>query len=243
MIFLQILLWVVLAPVLIIVGVLLIALLISLLPLKITAVYQNEELKLWFRCLFYKKQIDITSTKPKKEPKKKVEVAKEAKPKEKTKSKKLDNRIINIKADKIQGILGTTTGTIRRIFKKLKIQDVWVQMAVYDPDAAKTAENYGKVNAFFYTVVAGLENLLNLQFEKVDIKPDFNNDYPNYTKLAGTIKGNIFNILVALIWALRKLYKEKVLFPKGLPFFRKKRRRKRKRKNIKIKCKNGGKNK
>ncbi|MEG2769715.1 MAG: hypothetical protein RR902_02770, partial [Oscillospiraceae bacterium] len=127
----------------------------------------------------------------------------------------------------------TATGLIARVLRKIKFTDIWVEFSVYDADPCKSALKYGKVNAYLYSLVASLENVLNMRFEKVDIKPDFKNEFAGKSKFAVTIKDNILNLAIAAIWAFRILYKEKIIFPKGFNLFKKKKRRKRRKKPVK----------
>ena len=223
MIILQILLWIVLIPIILILTLFLILFILSLLPINVKILYENNKLCVTIKYLFINKEINLEN-KEKNDNKVKKNKPKDSKIKDT--QKKADSKIIDISKHNIVDLLYTSGKFIKLLFKGIKFKNIYIQLPVYDQEPSQIAIKYGKVNAFFYNIVAVLENMLSLYFEKVNIIPDFNNEYENSTKFAITINGNAFNIIVVTVWAIIKLYKQKIIFPKGLRLFKKRKKRK-----------------
>lgn len=88
---------------------------------------------------------------------------------------------------------------VKRVFKRIRIYDVFAEIVVGGSDAAKTAISYGIHCAAVYGAVRFLKNTVNFKAKKIDIKADFDlekTDYYFYCKL----KLRLSTLLYCLLW-------------------------------------------
>ncbi len=62
---------------------------------------------------------------------------------------------------------------LRNLLKKVRITSLCVDITVAGEDAAQTALNYGKINAFFHSSLATLRNFVRVKAKRIKIECDF----------------------------------------------------------------------
>lgn len=150
--------WIITAVIAVLVAVLLV------IPIALHIRYDGTTTRVWLRILFFKFLIS-DSSKPKKENKKKEKNGK----KEKPKPKKSFFEIVNLITDIARS--GIKAGRIA--IKHLRFYGVRVYWRIARNDPYETGLAYGQTNAILYPVLGALANFFKVEFEKVDIIPDF----------------------------------------------------------------------
>lgn len=87
----------------------------------------------------------------------------------------------------------------KKLFKKIRIYDVFAEIVVGGDDAAKTALSYGVHCAAVNGFIAFLKNNVSFKAKKIDIKADFDLEKTDYY-IYGKIKLRLSTLLSCLIW-------------------------------------------
>ncbi|MDR0943627.1 MAG: hypothetical protein LBM41_03750 [Ruminococcus sp.] len=75
--------------------------------------------------------------------------------------------------EKLEIIYGSSSKGIRRICRKIIVDDIKVDIVVRGKEAAKTAVNYGIVSSIVYSLIAVVSSLATTYVENCDIDCDF----------------------------------------------------------------------
>lgn len=78
-------------------------------------------------------------------------------------------------------VLKKASPHIKRLFKKIRLNDVYLDITVGGEDAAKTAINYGAHCAAIHSVLCLLENLITVQTDAINIRADFDAERSVYS--------------------------------------------------------------
>lgn len=125
---------------------------------------------------------------------------KENKPKNnKTSSPKKEKKKSGVTPDLIMRILGKAKPHIKRLFKKIRIGNVYVDIVVGGDDAAKTAISYGAHCAAVDGLVGFLDSMISFKAEKIGIRADFELEKTEYYA-RGTLKLRMSTLLHSGIW-------------------------------------------
>jgi hypothetical protein len=172
---------------LIIIGavVLLIAVFLSL-PLVFVIDYEKEaeiKMRLLFFNLFEEKE--PKKQKRRKRAKKKLVKYKKAKiahvqrsssditPAVPKKEKSITKDIPDLDIKMLKMLIGSMSHPIKRLIKKIKITELYIDSVVGGEDAAKAALSFGVQNAAIYSAVAWLDSISNVKTERINIQADF----------------------------------------------------------------------
>lgn len=230
MIILKILLWV-------IVCILLLLTVVMVIPLRVDMRY-TDSAELTLKILFIKIKLFPTEEKPKKKAKdnknknkkavnkkdnsSKENISSTEKPSEKEKSSKDEAKssinkirdlfkqrgldgLINI----IRELAGLVSGTLKPLFKHIKLKRLDIDVCVAKDNAADTAVHYGYVCSAVYPALSVLLNVIKFDDYNVNIYPDFDKK-ENEVKLDAEISVITAFAVFALIYALIQFIKLKV---------------------------------
>ena len=120
---------------------------------------------------------------------------------------KKEKKKSGITPDLIMRILGKAKPHIKRLFKKIRITGVYVDIAVGGEDAAKTAISYGTHCAAIYGLVSFLDNTITFKAEKIGIRADFQAEKSEYYA-KGTVKLRVSTLLHSGIWGFMAVRNE-----------------------------------
>lgn len=95
---------------------------------------------------------------------------------------------------------------VKRLFKKIRFDDVFVEIVVGGDDAAKTAVSYGVHCAAAHGLVCFLKNTVSFKAKKIDIKANFDLEKTDYYAY-GKIKLRLSTLLFCAIWGFFAVYK------------------------------------
>lgn len=112
--------------------------------------------------------------------------------------------------EKVIGIIKASGGIAKKAIAAIKIRNICVVLPIEGENAADTALLYGKVSAWFYGGLAAAQNLLDMQFESVELIPDFGGDN-KYRRSFSCKTGTCPLIMLGVaIYAFRLLRKEHI---------------------------------
>lgn len=137
---------------------------------------------------------------PPKKDKEKNTQQKKSKGKEKNSKNKITPEIVF-------GVWGKAKPHVKRIFKKIRITGVYVDITVGGEDAAKTAVSYGTHCAAVNGLAAFLENSVTFKAEKINIRADFDLEKTVYYAKA-TVKLRLSTLLHSGLWGIAAVYGE-----------------------------------
>lgn len=148
----------------------LLVLLLALLPVWVHLKYDGVSFEAKIQVLGLKFSVYPPKKKEKKGHKK---TAGEEKPKEKEKQKPSTEEKTKLIASEIFSLAGDAVGILKWTLKALRVEEVQLRFPLQGSDAADTALLYGHVNAFFYSGIAVLQNVVRLKVKNIEIIPDF----------------------------------------------------------------------
>lgn len=96
---------------------------------------------------------------------------------------------------------------IKRLFKKIRLTDVLVDIMVGGDDAAKTAISYGVHCSAIYGLIEFLKQNITFKSERITIKADFDLPKTDYYASA-TLKLRLSTLLGCLLWGFLAVTKE-----------------------------------
>ena len=101
--------------------------------------------------------------------------------------------------DLIQRIIGRASPHVKRIFKKIRLSNVLIDITAGGDDAAKIAISYGVYCSIVHSLATILDNLISFKADKISVKADF--DLPKTDcRLRGTLKFRVSTLLHSGIW-------------------------------------------
>lgn len=106
----------------------------------------------------------------------------------------------------IIGCIKAAKPYVKRFFKKIRFDDVFVEIVVGGDDAAKTAVSYGVHCAAAHGLVCFLKNTVSFKAKKIDIKANFDLEKTDYYAY-GKIKLRLSTLLFCAIWGYFAVYK------------------------------------
>lgn len=227
MIILKILLWVIIC-------ILLLLAVVMVIPLRVDMRY-TDSIELTLKILFIKIKLFPTEEKPKKSKKNSNKKKKADKknnprgntpPKEKSSEKKTgdeDERKFSISKIRdlfkqrgldgliniIRELAGLASGTLKPLFKHIKLKKLDIDVCVAKDNAADTAVHYGYVCSAVYPALSVLLNVIKFNDYTVNIYPDFDRK-ENEVKLDAELSVITAFVVFALIYALVQFIKLKV---------------------------------
>lgn len=95
---------------------------------------------------------------------------------------------------------------VKRLFKKIRVRDLYIDYVVGTDDAAKTAIKYGSICAVIYPVIEWLTTYFSVQAREVKINADFSRETDDIFAYC-VIKLRLGTALFCVIWFLIKFSK------------------------------------
>lgn len=101
--------------------------------------------------------------------------------------------------DLIQRIIGRASPHVKRIFKKIRLSNVAIDITVGGDDAAKVAIGYGVHCGAVHGLVTFLDSVISFKADRISVKADFGLEKSEYYA-KGTIKLRLSTLLHSGIW-------------------------------------------
>ena len=111
-----------------------------------------------------------------------------------------------ISLDMIKDYVLSATPPIKRLFRKIRIRDVYIDWVVGSPDAAATALKYGGICAGIYSAVEWLKFIFDTDIKEINIEADFNAEKDDIFAY-GTVKLRISTAVGCAIWLAFRVLK------------------------------------
>lgn len=144
--------------------------------------------------------------------------------KKKKKKKKKDKppKTLNEKIDFVLDIVRAADRPVLRLFKGIKIYELYIDFIIANEDAYKCALNYGRISGALYNVLAWVSALFNVRLRTIDVNPGFAVSKPRWDAAAkikfrpitavfagvGLLLTYLFRFLIPGILQDRKLRKQ-----------------------------------
>ena len=141
---------------------------------------------------------NATQTKQEQEETEKKESSQEP-PQEKAKEAAPKKPKMKFSFDLIQRIIGRASPHIKRIFKKIRLSNVVIDITVGGDDAAKVAISYGVHCSTIHSLVALLDSAVSFKADRISVRADFDLPESDYY-LKGTLKLRLSTLLHSGIW-------------------------------------------
>ena len=101
--------------------------------------------------------------------------------------------------DLIRRIIGRASPHVKRLFKKIRLSNVAIDITVGGDDAAKVAIGYGVHCSMVHSLVALLDNAISFSADRISVKADFDLEKSEYYA-KGTLKLRLSTLLHSGIW-------------------------------------------
>lgn len=180
-------------------------LLLLFLPVWVMVGLRYDQLTIRVRVLFLTFTVFPMKEKPQKE---KKPAPKKEPQKEEPRS---PGKRFELSFSKLVQLVGDAAGIFKMMLGALKVRDISITLPLNGRDAADTALFYGKFSAWFYSGIAVLQNAIDLQFDSIDLIPDFAGENKYRRSFYCKIGATPFIMLVIAIKALRMLQKDGLL--------------------------------
>ena len=154
-------------------------LLLLCLPVSLLVDWDGE-IRLWVSYLFLKVRIN----QPKRDAGKLEENEEQEEKKELKKKEKKTGSEPQALTDTIEmtlDLIRSATGGVRMLWRNLRVRGLELHMIVAKGDAAGTALEYGRMNAYLHGAYATLRSLVNIDRAVLDLRPDFLSDRGSFT--------------------------------------------------------------
>ena len=123
--------------------------------------------------------------------------------------------LTDISLEMIKDFVESASPPIKRLFKKIKVRDLYIDYVVGSNDAAKTAIKYGSLCAVVYSVLKWLTLYFDVKAKEVNIEADFKaekDDIFVYTK----VKMRISTALGCVLWLAVRVLKTYLKYSRNL---------------------------
>ena len=127
-------------------------------------------------------------------------------PDEKEKKEKKPKKKLNIDIEMIMDYVESAWPPVKRLFKKIRWYDVYVDWVVASDDAAKTALQYGGICAFMYPFFEWLTTYFTAHVKEVHIEPDFSKEKQDIF-IYFVLKLRLSTALACVIWLAWRVLK------------------------------------
>lgn len=135
--------------------------------------------------------------------------------KKKVKPKK-EKKKLDIDLGMIMDYVRSAAPPIKRLFKKIKFRNVYLDYVVGTDDAAKTALKYGGLCAAIYPVIEWLTTYFDFEAKEINIEADFSAEKDDIFAY-GVIKLRVSTALGCAIWLLVRVIKTYLKYNKAEP--------------------------
>ena len=199
--------------ILLLIVLMLVLLVAALLFLPVWAIFdlRYDQLTVRLRVLFLTFTVFPLREKKKKEKEQPPQEEKTEKPKE---EKRTPSPRFEWTVSRIARLAADAAGILRMALAALRVRKIRVLLPLQGEDAADTALFYGRFSGWFYGIVALLQNFMDLEFERIELIPDFAGENKYRRSFYCKIGATPFIMLVVLIKGF-KLLQEDGLLPVG----------------------------
>lgn len=183
------------------------------LPVWVSVELRHSQLTVRLRVLFLTFTLLPAREKKKKKEEKKPQ---QEKPKEEGAAKRSPSPRFEWTASRVARLAADAAGILKMALAALRVRQIRILLPLQGEDAADTALFYGRFSGWFYGLIATLQNFLDLEFERIELIPDFAGENKYRTSFYCKIGATPFIMLVVIIKGFRLLQQDGLL-PVGAP--------------------------
>lgn len=121
---------------------------------------------------------------------------------DKPEKKKIDFEII-------KGLIDSSSPPVKRMLKKIRVSDVYIDIVVGGEDSAKVALTYGSMYALICPVIEWLKSVISVKVEELNIEADFEKEKTDYFVHAKA-KLRLSTAIGCALWLLVRILKNSV---------------------------------
>ena len=100
----------------------------------------------------------------------------------------------------------------RAVIGSLRFTHIRIRLGVRGDDPADAARTYGKLNAWLYTALGVLDRLMYLDFEQLQLLPDFGTPEPTVQdSVSFRVSARLYAVVFTALRVLYEFWREKVL--------------------------------
>ncbi len=130
------------------------------------------------------------------------------------KKKKSKKKKLNIDIEMIMDYVKNAWPPVKKLFKKIRWYDIYIDWVVASDDAAKTALQYGGICAFLYPFFEWLTTYFTAHVKEVHIEPDFSKEKQDVF-IYFVLKLRLSTALACVIWLAWRVLKTYMKYDKG----------------------------
>lgn len=156
-----------------------------------------------------------------------IDTAKAADSKKEKKKKKF-----NLDIEMIMDYVESAWPPIKKLFKKIRWYDVYVDWVVASDDAAKTALQYGGICSFMYPFFKWLTTYFTAHVKEVNIEPDFSKEKQDIF-IYFVLKLRLSTALACIIWLAWRVLKTYLRYNQSSAPAKKSKKKVKKQKSVK----------
>ncbi len=128
---------------------------------------------------------------------------------EKSESKSEENHKANFDFETIKGMIDSASLPIKRLFRKIRVNDVYIDIVAGGEDSAKVALTYGTLYAVICPILEWLKSVITFKVEELNIEADFEKEKTDYFVHAKA-KLRLSTALGCAIWLLFRFIRNSV---------------------------------
>ncbi len=159
---------------------------------------------------------EVEATAEKKENSSTEAEEKKAPEKEKPQKKKKSGfKLSDIDLEMIKDYVESASPPIKRLFKKIRVRDIYIDYVVGSDDAAKTAIKYGSICAVIYSTIKWLTAYFNVKAKEVNVEADFKAEKDDIFAY-GKVKLRVSTAVGCALWLAVRVLKTYMKYNKNV---------------------------
>ena len=103
-----------------------------------------------------------------------------------------------ITLEMVQELLPEVSDTVKKLLKYIKIRKVVIILPIYHPDPMKNGEMVGHTWAAIGNLVPITKHIFNIEYNRIDVIPDFENQHNGEIMLAADITSSILLLIICV---------------------------------------------
>lgn len=131
------------------------------------------------------------------------------------KKKKSGFKLSDIDLEMIKDYVESASPPIKRLFKKIRVRDIYIDYVVGSDDAAKTAIKYGSICAVVYSTIKWLTTYFNVKAKEVNVEADFKAEKDDIFAY-GKVKLRVSTAVGCVLWLAVRVLKTYMKYNKNV---------------------------
>ena len=108
-------------------------------------------------------------------------------------------------------MVSKSRGIFKRLLGAIKVRDTILVVPIYYGEPDQTAIYYGRMSGVFYGGIAAMQNFIDIEFKKINVFADFNNENKEKVSFSCKIGTTPFIMLGIAFYAFKEFKDEKII--------------------------------